>query len=204
MGGKNTASKSTGGVKIVELGNELRVDPRQIVAAAQEMAMENAKVPASWVTAGQADRLRAKFGGQGALKAKIERKLKFFERANETPTDAAKAEPAVKDHAPKLGKRTFERDRRAIFGVVSSAGGVRLEHETPVKVAEPSAKKDAAPTIPGTPPALAESAAAPVESNAVAAKDGGGPSAARDGGAPTKFIQIQVAPPIRREGQSQT
>ncbi len=175
MGGKNSATKSNGGVKIAELGNELRVDPRQIVAAAQEMAMENAKVPASWVTAGQADRLRAKFGGHLELKARIERKLRHFESALETPTDAVKADRAAKAHTPKPNKKTFESDRRAIFGVVASTGGVRVEKD------EPSHKSKAhAPAIEGQAPA-----ARPAADNAAQ------PAA--------KFIGITVAPPIRRE-----
>ena len=181
MGGTNTATKSNGGVKIVDLGNELRVDPRQIVAAAKEMAMENAKVPASWVSAGQADRLRAKFGGQGELKAKIERKLRHFESALETPIDAPKPDAGVKTHSPKLGKRTFEVDRRAIFGVV------RNEVPEPVKPAvNPSASAAAGAVSDST------LSAAPVSTSETPSQPAALPPV-------KKFIGVQVAPPIRRE-----
>lgn len=179
MGGKNSATKSNGGVKIAELGNELRVDPRQIVAAAQEMAMENAKVPASWVTAGQADRLRAKFGGHQELKARVERKLRHFESALETPTDAAKAEKAAKVHTPKPNKKTFESDRRAIFGVVASSGGVRVEKDEPAHKAKSHAPNSG-------------SAVSPAPQPAATAEDKPAQPA-------VKFIGVKVAPPIRRE-----
>jgi hypothetical protein len=182
MGGKNTATKSNGGLKIVDLGNELRVDPRQIVAAAKEMAMENAKVPASWVSAGQADRLRAKFGGQGELKAKIERKLRHFESALETPTEVPKVESIVKSQSPKFGKRTFEADRRAIFGVVRTDAPEPLKSAAVSKSAESAASALASSD---TPAAVTESASTPPT-------------------LPTnkKFIGVTVAPPIRREPNS--
>lgn len=179
MGGKNSATKSNGGVKIAELGNELRVDPRQIVAAAQEMAMENAKVPASWVTAGQADRLRAKFGGHLELKARIERKLRHFESALETPTDAVKADKAAKAHTPKANKKTFESDRRAIFGVVASSGGVRVERDEQAHKAKTHAPNSGSAVSPA-PQTAAEATDKPAQTV-------------------TKFISIKVAPPIRRE-----
>ena len=182
MGGKIEANKSTGGIKIIALGEELRVDPRQIVAAAKEMAMENAKVPASWVTAGQADRLRAKFGGQGELKAKIERKLRHFESALETPVAEPKVE-TIKTHSVKLGKRTFEADRRSIFGVVAKPAAtvapshVPAEQNQSVAAVPVEAAKETAPVAPPTTPS---SLAVPLPP-------------------PKKFIQVTVAPPIRRE-----
>src|ERR1043165_6033365 len=123
------------GIKIAELGKELNVDPRQIVAAAKDMAMENAKVPASWVTFGQAERLRAKFGGQKHLKAALEPKQRAKEEsATPQPPEAPTPQPV------KLGKKTFEGDRRKLFGVVATPGGVRLDRRENEKIHAVQAK----------------------------------------------------------------
>lgn len=172
---KTNVSEERGSVKIVKLGEELGVDPREIVAAAKEMTMENAKVPASWVTAGQADRLRAKFGGNKALKEKLERRQQYHD-TGVVPEEAAKP----KTHTPKLGKETFERDRRKIFGVVETPGGVRVETSGPTGL---SAK----PAVTGiTKPA----AQMPSESKH---------NLAVELPPPKKFLGVQVNPPIRRE-----
>jgi len=184
MGVKIEANKSNGGIKISALGEELRVDPRQIVAAAKEAAMENAKVPASWVTAGQADRLRAKFGGHTELKAKIERKLRYMESALDTPSPAPKVETSIKTQSVKLGKRTFESDRRSIFGVVARPGAVEIPTQ---KAADPA--QASAPA----------SVSAPVETPTEAAPAAEPSTLAVPLPAPKKFIQVTVAPPIRRE-----
>src|SRR6185295_11651045 len=106
MGTKNPATGTAGGVKISELGKELSVDPRAIVAAAQDAGMENAKVPASWVTHGQAERLRAKFGGQKHIKAALERRQRAKEESlSPTPAEAEPAQPV------KVGKKSYEADR---------------------------------------------------------------------------------------------
>src|SRR5438105_1354170 len=130
---KTTAAIPRVDVKIAELGAELGVDPREIVKAAKEMAMDNAKVPASWVTAGQADRLRAKFGGQQELKDRLARQKQFHESALQ-PTPVRGQGSGVRDQesgvrgqetAPaKINKKTYEKDRRAAFGVVTTPGGM--------------------------------------------------------------------------------
>ncbi len=174
--GKTNVSEERDSVKISKLGEELGVDPREIVAAAKEMTMENAKVPASWVTAGQADRLRAKFGGNKALKEKLERRQQFRETGT-LPEDAA-SKP--KTHTPKLGKETFEHDRRKIFGVVETAGGVKVETSGPSGIT-------AKPAVTGITKPAAHTAAETKHNLAAELP------------AAKKFIGIQVNPPIRRE-----
>jgi len=156
------------------------VDAREIVAAAKEMSMENAKVPASWVTAGQADRLRARFGGHKELKAKLERRQQYRE-TGELAEEVQKATHASKAHTPKLGKASYEHDRRGIFGVVETAGGVRVETPAPRGL-------HAKPAVTGiTKPA--PQPATPDKPHNLAAELP----------APKKFLGIQVNPPIRRE-----
>lgn len=175
---KNTASQERDSIKISKLGEELGVDPRQIVAAAKEMNMENAKVPASWVTAGQADRLRAKFGGQRTLKEKLERKARYLESG----VLDEKKEEAPKTAQPALSRQEYERNRRSIFGVVETPGGVRVE-SVPTKHSPITAK----PAVTGIakPPAISESAPPTMVTEPL-------PPAG-------KFIGIEVLPPVRRE-----
>ncbi|HLX59999.1 MAG TPA: hypothetical protein VKX17_01835 [Planctomycetota bacterium] len=205
---KNMASAQKGGVKITELGTQLGVDPREIVAAAKEMAMENAKVPASWVTHGQAERLRAKFGGNKELKARLER----IQRAKEESAQPAAPEPEVKVHHVKLGKKTFEADRRSVFGVIETPGGVRLgapassRLEAGASSHKPKTEAHAQEPRPqGSGPLRSTDEPRPqgsgpdaTHAGTPAAPESPAPTSSAVNEPPKKFIGVQVAAPIRR------
>lgn len=184
MSGKiNKAAGEKDSVKISKLGEELGVDPREIAAAAKDMAMDNAKVPASWVSSGQADRLRAKFGGNKDLKAQLERKRRFLESGK---LEVVEKPPEVETKPVKLSPEAYESDRRSTFGVIQTPGGVRVDIAPPKGL-------HAKPAVSGiTRPAPLETSvpdtthATVSDSSAIAAQP------------PKKFIGIEVAPPVRR------
>jgi hypothetical protein len=177
MASKNpAASTARTDIKIVELATELGVDPREVVAAAKDMAMENAKVPASWVTGGQADRLRARFGGNQDLKELAARRQRAAQIVADNQPSAP--EPPAPPPQPVLGKKTYEKDRRNVFGVVATPAGVRVE---PKPVEKPKPAQAAA----------APAATEPAKHNLVVQL----PEV-------KKFIGVQVPEPVRREPQA--
>src|SRR5205823_14559948 len=87
-----------------------------------------------------------------------------------------------KSQPVKMGKKSFEGDRRSVFGVSETPGGVRIEHRA-------HEKSYAKPAVSGVSPARPATHEVPSSSQ---------PSA-HALPPPTKVIEIKVAPPVRRE-----
>ena len=111
---------------VQELAKELGVPNKSVIEKAAELGIKDIKSYASGLTAGQIDRLRAKFGDAINLKAKLDENISRLANNGKTAVKTVAAEIPSADAGNDAAEKKSTGPKLPLFGVVTPAPGQSL------------------------------------------------------------------------------
>ncbi|MBI3832695.1 MAG: translation initiation factor IF-2 [Planctomycetes bacterium] len=175
------------GIKVSDLAKEFGITSKVLIVKAAELNIV-VKSPSSFFTRGQADRLRAKFGGGAALREELEKKKTTIVKK---PT-GKKGTVAHIEHEPEA----HEAPAAAVEEPAAPEVFVEAEEEPAPPAEEPAPEPEEPAPEPVAEPVVAE----PIQEVAAPQVQEPAAEAPAEPQAPPRFIAAgpEIAPPVRR------